>query len=252
MYVFDNAAPQAPSRLSALAAQFDGATKSFLNERGLRAGAVCLEVGGGAGSIATWLAQRVGPEGSVQVTDIDPRHIDGAGTPNLTIVRHDIVNDPLPSQTFDLAHVRLVLSHLTAPGTAIARIFDALKPGGSLVAEDFEVIDSSALDRELSPTAKAMRAITGTASDQRLGRSLARRLIDAGFQQVDGEGRTHLVRGRSAGSRLLRDNFEQLRLRMLADGLSPEQFDRDVAALDDPSFEFRMPTMWTVWGRRPM
>lgn len=255
MYVFDNAAPQAATRLGALAESFDEATRFFLSARGVRAGWHCLEVGGGAGSIAAWLAERVSPGGRVLVTDIDPRHIAlhgvDCGKVDVDVRRHDILNDPLPAATFDLAHARLVLSHLADPDLAVARIVEALKPGGWLVVEDFEVQDSTLPEDTLSATARAMRAITSAAADQRLGRTLGRRLAAAGLQDVDTEGRTRILRG-AVGARLLHANFEQLRARMLADALvSAAQFECDLAALDEPTFEMRTPTMWTAWGRRP-
>jgi ubiquinone/menaquinone biosynthesis C-methylase UbiE len=40
---------------------------------GVTDGWICLEVGAGAGSIARWLARRVGPTGSVVATDLDTR-----------------------------------------------------------------------------------------------------------------------------------------------------------------------------------
>jgi len=250
-YIFPNAAPQAPSRLSALAELFDPATQHFLSARGVREGWRCLEVGGGAGTVATWLAALVAPSGSVLVTDIDPRVIPSAGPPNLEVRRHDIVQDVLPDAAFDLAHARLVLSHLRDPDTALARMASALKPGGWLVVEDFEVQPPMPGHDELSPTAHAMRAITATASDHRLGRTLARRLEAVGLEHVEMEGRARVMRGDTVGARLLQANYEQLRSHILASGVSAEQFAADVAELNDPRFEMRAPTMWTAWGRRP-
>jgi 2-polyprenyl-3-methyl-5-hydroxy-6-metoxy-1,4-benzoquinol methylase len=73
-YLLDNAAAQAPARLAALADMFDATTRRHLLDRGIRPGWRCLEVGGGNGSIAKWLAERVLPDGDVLVTDLDTRH----------------------------------------------------------------------------------------------------------------------------------------------------------------------------------
>jgi hypothetical protein len=72
-------------------------------------------VGGGAGSIGTSLVERVSPGGRVLITDIDPRHITDRRAATLDVRRHDILTDALPAGTFDLAHARLVLSHLADP-----------------------------------------------------------------------------------------------------------------------------------------
>ena len=110
-YLLDNAQAVSVRRMSALARLFDAATLRALDATGLGEGWSCLEVGGGGGSVAHWLAARVAPTGSVLCTDIDPRHIP-SGPPNLRVVRHDIVRDPLPEAAFDLVHTRLVLIHV--------------------------------------------------------------------------------------------------------------------------------------------
>src|SRR5215469_2965086 len=58
------------NRIAALGKLFDAGTIQLLTERGVTVGWQCLEVGGGEGSIATWLSERVGPSGRVMVTDI--------------------------------------------------------------------------------------------------------------------------------------------------------------------------------------
>src|SRR5262249_59444910 len=93
-YVFGNEGKEAPTRFAALSALFDPGTKQHIEARGLRRGWRCLEVGGGGGTIAAWLASRVGPDGRVLATDIDPRFLQSLGIPNLEGRRHAIVGDP--------------------------------------------------------------------------------------------------------------------------------------------------------------
>lgn len=130
MYVFDNAAPQAPARLRALAEVFDPGTIRQLDARGIAEGWRCLEVGGGLGTMTRWLSARVGPHGSVLTTDIDTRHLDTLSLANVDIRRHDVVEDVLPTERFDLAYTRLVLEHLSDPARALANMVQAVKPGG--------------------------------------------------------------------------------------------------------------------------
>src|SRR3954447_25791329 len=59
-YFFDQAWQKERGRLTALESLYDGVSRRLLDERGVRAGWRCLEVGGGAGGIARWLADRVG------------------------------------------------------------------------------------------------------------------------------------------------------------------------------------------------
>ena len=258
MYVFDNAAPQAAARLAVLAQIFDPGTIRHLNARGVGPGWRCLEVGGGLGSITRWLSERVGPLGRVLTTDIDTRHLQPIRLSNVEVREHDIVADPLPEAAFDLAYARLVLEHLAEPDVALARMVKALKPGGWLLVEDFEMLPATSgaprHDVEcISKTAAAMRRVTAAAgSNQRLGRSLACRMRGHALANADAEGRVFLWRGGSSGATLSRLNAEQLRAAILATGqLTVEEFEGDLAALDDPAFEMRSPVLWTAWGQRP-
>lgn len=92
----------------------------------------CPEVGGGGGSIAEWLCQRVGASGRVMAIDIDTRFLDALDHSNLTVRRHDIVTTPLPEATFDLIHVRAVLAHIVGRKQAIDHMVATLKLGGRM------------------------------------------------------------------------------------------------------------------------
>src|SRR4051812_45567785 len=124
-YIFDNAAEQPTSqRFANLESIYDPRTIAFLEATGIDAGWRCLEVGGGGGSVAAWLADRVGPSGDVLVTDIDPRFLQGlaaSGRPNLEVRQHDITSDRLPPDAFDLIHARLVLLHLPGADRVLER-----------------------------------------------------------------------------------------------------------------------------------
>jgi len=66
---------------------------------GIASGWSCLEIGAGDGSVARWMAARVGPAGFVLATDIDPRFVledSGANPANMEVRVHDIVTDSLP------------------------------------------------------------------------------------------------------------------------------------------------------------
>ena len=77
-YLLDNANEKAGMRMEVLARLYDPTTRRVLAATGLAAGWSCLEVGGGGGSVARWLAERVGPAGRVLCTDLDTRIIDAS------------------------------------------------------------------------------------------------------------------------------------------------------------------------------
>jgi SAM-dependent methyltransferase len=258
-YILDNAGTEASARFAALAAMYDPGTIRHLEERGVSSGWHCLEVGGGGGSIAAWLAARVGSAGRVLVTDIDPRFLESLQIPNLEVRRHDIVVDPLPEGTFDLVHSRLVLLHLPEREKALARMIAALKPGGWLVDEEFDATsmlpNSDANPGEvLLKTHIAMRQVMKDrgVDDGYFARRLFGRLRAHGLVDVAAEASMFMWQSGSPGVSLLRANYEQLHSSMIDAGyITEEEFDQDIARLDDPSFIMPSPIMWTAWGRRP-
>jgi SAM-dependent methyltransferase len=253
-YVFDNAAPQARDRLAALADVHDEGTIRHLLARGVADGWKCLEVGGGLGTITRWLSDRIGARGYVLTTDIDTRFLATIGRDNVEVRQHDILADPLPDATFDLAYARLVLEHLPDPDLALDRMIGAIKPGGWLMVEDFEVRSSGPDDRDepISRTLAAMREVASAAGAHwRLGLSLGHRLRARGLVHVGHEGRVHLCQGNSAAARLVRLNLQQLREAILTTGLPAAEFEAALARLDEENFEWRSPTLWTAWGQRP-
>jgi SAM-dependent methyltransferase len=257
-YALDNSAPQAGDRFDALSATFDRGTIHNLEARGVASGWHCLEVGAGGGSIATWLSERVGPTGRVVVTDINTRFLENLKQPNVEILQHNIVTDPLPEAAFDLVHARLVLMHLPDRDSVLTRLVAALKPGGWLVDEEFDVLSLRA-DPDLSPREELLNTIT--AIDRvlvhrgvglRFGRLLFAKLRAMGLYEVDAEARLFMFAGRSVGATLARTAFDQLRDAMIADGhVTAEEFAHDRRRLDDPNFVTLSPTLWAAWGRRP-
>jgi len=258
-YVFDNAAAHAGARFRALSEIFDPGTIRHLGDRGIQAGWRCLEVGGGGGSIARWLSERVGPTGHVLVTDIDTRFLETLNLPNIEVRRHNIASDPLPEGAFDLVHARLVLMHLPERERVLARLVAALKPEGWLVDEEFDALSMPA-DPGVNPrevflkTHAAMdRLLTGRGADPRFGRTLFTRLGAHGLVDVAAEARAFMWQGRSVGSKLWRANFEQLREDLIGAGyVTKEELEQDLARLEDPDFLTPSPVMWTAWGRHPL
>jgi len=86
-YVFDNAQENAKVRYHDLSALYDARTIRHLEQLGIERGWSCLEVGGGGGSIASWLCERVGDQGRVLATDIEPRFLQALPYGNLQVRR---------------------------------------------------------------------------------------------------------------------------------------------------------------------
>ncbi|MBR7678029.1 class I SAM-dependent methyltransferase, partial [Streptomyces daliensis] len=138
-YLFDHSSAWSTTRSTALERCYDPVSRRNLAHTGIGPGRQCLEAGGGAGPLGIWLADAVGADGQVTVTDpaLPPDRPPHAAA-NLRLTDHDIANDTLPDTTFDLIHARLVLLHLPRPHRILKKLLHALKPGGHLVPEDFD------------------------------------------------------------------------------------------------------------------
>lgn len=158
-YVFDNAGDQTIGRFAGLERLFDSGTFRHLDNLAVAPGWLCLEVGGGSGSVAGWLSQRVGAQGQVVVTDINTRFLTGLTAPNIEVREHDIVNAELEKDHYDLAHTRLVLLHIPEQERAIDRIISALRPGGLVPFEEFDAL-SMIPDPHISPSETMLKTLT--------------------------------------------------------------------------------------------
>jgi ubiquinone/menaquinone biosynthesis C-methylase UbiE len=259
-YLLDNASDKAGRRMDVLERLFDPTTRRVLEGVGLAAGWNCLEIGGGGGSIARWLAERVGPGGHVLCTDLDTRIIEqgrASAPANLEVLRHDVATDPLPAAAFDLVHARLVLLHVVERERALERLVQALKPGGWLVIEDFDtasVTPDTRINRFETPlpTSEAVRKYLTRNQDGFFGRRLHGRFRELQLTQVDAEGRTIMFTRFNGGADLMRVNFEQIGQDVIAAGLiTRQQIDADLATIQRDDFAMPSPTMWSVVGRKP-
>jgi SAM-dependent methyltransferase len=264
-YLFDNAAErEARARMAALAAQHNDATFRYLEKCGIALGWNCLEIGAGDGSVARWMAARVGPPGRVLATDIDPRFVmqDGSANPaNMDVRVHDIVTDSLPVGVYDLIHARLVLVWLPARLTVLDKLVKALRPGGWLLIEDY---DTQLVPPELAapdPTAaakfaKMKDALLELMSRRGLAHTYARelhhRLRERGLMQVESHGAIAAFAGGSPGADLQQANFRQVHNAAIEAGLvTKAEFEEAMLLLSDPQFTDFTPTMFSAMGRKP-
>ena len=124
-------------RLRLLEAIADPRTFRLLDHLGVAPGWRCAELGAGAGSVAAWLADRVGPSGSVLALDRDTNLLSHLRPrSNVEIRESDLLLEALPSQAYDLVHTRNLLMHIDAADALLPRLVESLRPGGVLLLEE--------------------------------------------------------------------------------------------------------------------
>jgi ubiquinone/menaquinone biosynthesis C-methylase UbiE len=133
-------------RLRDQALMWQHATQEVLDRVGLKPGMSCLDVGSGPGAVMRLLADRVGPQGRVTGLEIDGKlaaqalaDLRAQGGAQFDLIEADVLAiDAVPGAPFDLTFCRLFLMHMQDPVAALEKISSWTKPGGVLVAQEFD------------------------------------------------------------------------------------------------------------------
>lgn len=259
-YVHAGADPDAEqARLRLLEARYDPDTFRRLHVLGPLDGAHCLEIGAGGGSVARWLAGRVGPRGRVVATDRDPRFLHDLHGPTIEVRRHDIVLDDVEEAAYDVVHCRALLLHLPEPARALRRMAGAVRPGGWLLVEDADYVTmvatdpahprAAAFDRAVAELCDAMRRVGLV--DLQFGRRIPGLVSGLDLIDVGLEATAALRHGGGPEAALLRRSLYRSRAAVRnIDSVPFGTFGAAIAATRDPSFAFLDALSVAAWGRR--
>jgi SAM-dependent methyltransferase len=258
-YLLDNDAGQARDRFDALESGYDAFSRRQLELTGLERGWRCLEIGAGSGSLGRWLGERVGPEGQVTMTDLEPRWAEtGKLPPHVQLLRHDIVRDPLPEEGYDLVHARLVLLHLPERLEVLERLVAALRPGGWLVLDEFDCSWTPVLAAP-SEAGTALFEVVHAAflaqlekagADPLWGRHTVAAMARAGLTELAAATHAEAWTGGSTGMALHQANISQTARHLIADGITRDELTRFHALIEDPSFIVNSYPLISARGRR--
>ena len=221
----------------------------------------CLEVGAGRGSMAVWLAERVGPTGHVVATDVDTRYLQRLDLPNLEVVEHNILEDSLEALgpgSFDVVCSRLMLFHLVnRQEHAIRRMTECLRPGGWLIDEDADWGTCAPVDPE-HPLYDAYQLgwrhgdwWTVRGYDKAFGSKLPALFERCGLRDIRHEAGTQAARGGSDWARWWGVTLEVMNELGGCNESDRREVEVMAAALADPSVWFLRELLHACWGRRP-
>jgi SAM-dependent methyltransferase len=262
-YLLPNAEAAAAERFAAFGELFDPSTFLHMERLGLQPGWRCWEVGAGGSSVVHYLADRVGAQGNVLATDIDPtlaRAAAGPDRPQVAVRAHDVALDPPPEDRFDLVHARLVLVHVPERDRALANMVHTVRPGGWLFIEDADpalqplsALEARGPEEELANRLRTgFRALmAGRGAELAFGRTLPRRLREAGLSDVRADAAFPVAH--PACARLEAATIQIIAGQLLEHGIATaEELERHLANVATGRLDLTQPPMIAAWGRRPL
>ena len=204
-------------RSGAFERQRDVATVRYFEEIGVSQGWRCLEIGGGKGTIAEWLGQRVGHAGQVVATELDTTSLEAIVSPNIEVRRHNVVEDVLEIDYYDLVHVRYVVLHLKEWEDVVKKLIASLKPGGWLFTEDPDLdgfmcdaatdeLDRPIIVRHFDAVRQMMSSV---GMDMNFGSNTLQAFKANKLEFLRSESVSHVVFGGSEAAEIFRPSDEQ-------------------------------------------
>lgn len=249
-----------------LQAQFlEEPTRLLLRTAGISPGMRVLDLGAGLGHVSRAVGELVGSDGEVVGLEADPRMIEGArartSMPHVRFVQGDALTF-VDGKPFDAVVGRLILFHLPDPVAALRHHLAALRPGGRMVALDFD-LGAVRSDPE-EPFTMHVRELMLTAfrrvgADPTIGSRLQDLLAAAGVDDVTGFGIEPYVAADSPiGPVMMSGVIRTLAPAIVGHGLATEAeldvdtlTERIAAALEASGAVLVPPVLAGAWGRRP-
>ncbi|MEH0929725.1 class I SAM-dependent methyltransferase [Micromonospora sp. CPCC 205558] len=256
-YMFDNATNEAANQLRHLAEILDPGTRRTLFELGVGPGWNVTDIGAGAGTLTTWLADQVAPDGHVTAVDLDPRYIPEG--PNVTVRAGDIREMELPAGSQQAIVARLVLMHLPEREQVLADLIRALAPGGAMVVADWDCTWRDMIRRSPSPRATELierfqDLLLAYGESRGADMGWAQRapevMLRLGLVDVDSRIESRSWRGGTGICQLHHSNSIQREAELVAGGMSRDDLAELRQVLMDPQLMLSGYLMHTTIGRR--
>jgi len=254
------------ARLDAQAALLDRATSMLLRVAGIGPGMRVLDLGTGLGHVALAVAGLVGPEGRVVGIDSAPNLLEEAtrrasGYRRVQFVEGD-VRTWRSRESFDAVVGRLILFHLPDRLAVLRHHIASLRPGGLVVALDFD-LGASRVEPPVPIVAEALEwtqtTFLSAGACPTIGAHLAPLLSEAGLIDVQSIGlQEYLGPDDPRGTRILCGVMRSLAPHAAAVGIAtPEHLrhesleERLGSAMRAAGSTLLFPVLTCAWGRRP-
>lgn len=241
-------------RLHVLARVIDPITEEVLGTLGIGPGWQCCDVGSGAGTIAAWMAGRVGHDGRIVSIDVDTR-FQPPSSGIVEVRQADVTSEPIGEAAFDLVHARGVLQHVEQREAVLDAMVGAAKPGGWVVVTDVDWIqfDAQPVPEPFATLSRTLRDL----SERQHGydASWGRRLLDAfrrrGLREVDARVDAWTMHGGTDSAEWYVGALERALAVLPGDLFRPGFVPAEaIAQARDPQFTILSPLSVTAWGRR--
>jgi len=261
--------PEEYERLRMQARAWEFATVRLLDEVGLGPGASCLDAGCGPGETMRAMAERVGQTGRVLGIDADAAlgtmtqaMLHDAGHRQCSVMAHNLSGaEPIPGAPFDLVYARLLLFHLTERAEVLARLWDAVAPGGHLLVQDYDlyaVKTTPRADWADEVLDYFVSAFGAAGADAATGAKLPQLFVQSGVGAPDGTDVAGRIEPLSLGRRMLESAFRSLLPTALEYGVTTEDraaallasIDRDATLFPDRPFLW--PLLIGAWKRKEL
>lgn len=262
-YVLGSEDPEI-ARLELQAEFLEEPSRLLLRTAGVAPGMRVLDLGAGLGHVSRAVGELVGSDGEVVGLEADPRMIEEAqartSMPHVRFVLGDALTF-VDGEPFDAVVGRLILFHLPDPVAALRHHLAALRPGGRMVALDFDLAAVRSDPEE--PFSMQVRDLMLTTfrrvgADPTIGSRLQDVLVAAGVEDVAGFGIEPYVAAASPiGPAMMSGVIRTLAPAIVGHGLATEaELDLDTlteriaAALEASGSVFVPPVLAGAWGRR--
>jgi SAM-dependent methyltransferase len=193
--------PEYASQLAAYHEAFAPELRAMVASLPIREGDRVLDMACGDGTYSRWLAERVGPSGSVVALDASPAFLEvarknavgGEAAERSLLVTAMLEGLPFADGTFDLAWCAQSLYSLPEPVEALRRMRRVVRPGGAVAVLENDTLHQVLLpwpvEIELAVRQAELRSFVEGSDEPRkyyVGRWLSRAFREAGLEGCRG------------------------------------------------------------------